>query len=93
LGTPQATFVVEPYSLEDLSQVADFDMLKRIADVSGGKFVALNDTTALPEIAGLPKLEITKTTELALFDYPAMLVVFILAVCTEWYLRRRHQLL
>lgn len=93
LGTPTTTFVVEPYSLEDLSQVADFDMLKRVAEVSGGTFVALGDTIALPEIADLPELEITRTAELALFDYPAMLLLFILSVCVEWYLRRRYQLL
>lgn len=93
LGNPRSSFVVEPYSLEDLSQISDFDMLKRIAEVSGGAFVAASDTASLNPFPDLPTLAITSKSETALFNYPAMLVIFILVVCTEWYLRRRFQLL
>jgi len=68
-------------------------MLKRISEVSGGDFVSAADTASLQPFPELPTLAITSKSETALFDYPAMLVIFILAVCTEWYLRRRFQLL
>jgi hypothetical protein len=93
LGKPKSSFVVEPYSLEDLSQISDFDMLKRISEVSGGTFVAATDTASLQPFPELSTLAITSKSETALFDYPALLVIFIAAVCVEWYLRRRFQLL
>ncbi len=93
IGTPSATFTVEPYSLEDLSHISDFDMLKRISEVSGGHFYAAADTTAIPRFAEQPVKTTVRRSEIALFDHPLLLGLIILALCAEWYLRKRYQLL
>ncbi|MFH2056300.1 MAG: hypothetical protein ABIJ61_10110 [bacterium] len=93
LGNPTNSMVVEPFSLEDLSRVADFDMLKSISRVSGGEFVAATDTAQLAaQPVYLPR-EQSRISESALFDNPILLGIFIAAICAEWYLRRRYQLL
>ena len=93
LGRPRTSLVVEPYSLEDLSPVSDFDVLKRISQVSGGLFYAADDTASLPPFPNYPPKSVSRRIELALFDSPIMLMLFIAAVCSEWYLRRKYQLL
>jgi hypothetical protein len=93
LGRPTSSLVVEPFSLEDLSRVADFDLLKRISEVSGGAFVAAPDTALLAALPEHTALKETRVTETPLFDHPLMLAIFVAALCTEWYLRRRYQLL
>jgi len=75
------------------SQIADFDLLKRISEVSGGAFYPASDTSAIPPFPELPERQLTRRSELALFDYPAVLIVFMVAICAEWILRRKYQLL
>jgi hypothetical protein len=68
-------------------------MLKRISQVSGGSFYAASDTGSIEPLPPYPAERLVTRSETALFDYPALLAIFILAICTEWYLRRRFQLL
>ncbi len=93
IGTPNATFTVEPYSLEDLSHISDFDMLKRISEVSGGHFYAAADTATIPPFSEQPIKTTIHRSEIALFDHPLLLGLIILALCAEWYIRKRYQLL
>ena len=93
IGTPSVTFTVEPYSLEDLSHISDFDMLKRISEVSSGHFYAASDTAAIPRFAEQPVKTTIRRSEIALFDHPLLLGLIILALCAEWYLRKRYQLI
>lgn len=93
LGNPTSSMVVEPFSLEDLSRVADFDMLKSISRASGGTFIAAADTAQLAaQPLYLPR-EQSRISESSLFDNPILLGLFVAAICAEWYLRRRYQLL
>ncbi|MBK7091624.1 MAG: hypothetical protein IPH59_07880 [bacterium] len=93
IGRPSSSFIVEPYSLEDLSQTANFDALKRISEVSGGQFYAVADTASITQFSGLAPKTFTSRSELTLFDNKFLLVFIILMLCTEWYLRKRYQLL
>lgn len=93
IGTPSTTFIVEPYSLEDLSHISDFDMLKRMSSLSGGYFYAADDTASIPPFPKYQEKTVVKRSELVLFDYPALLVLIIATLCAEWYLRKRYQLL
>lgn len=93
IGRPQASFIVEPYSLEDLSQTANFDALKRISEVSGGQFYAVADTASITQFPGLEPKTFTSRSEMTLFDNKFLLIFIILMLCTEWYLRKRYQLL
>ncbi len=93
IARPQTTFIVEPYSLEDLSQTANFDALKRISEVSGGQFYAADDTASISQFAGLQPKTFVHRSELTLFDNKFLLIFIILMLCTEWFLRKRYQLL
>ena len=93
IAKPQASFIVEPYSLEDLSQTANFDALKRISEVSGGQFYAIDDTASITQFAGFEPKTFVRRSELTLFDNKFLLVFIILMLCTEWFLRKRYQLL
>jgi hypothetical protein len=93
IGTPAATFTVEPYSLEDLSHISDFDMLKRISDVSGGHFYAATDTAAIPRFTDSAPRTTVWRSEISLFDHPFLLGIIIVSLCVEWYMRKRYQLL
>ncbi len=93
IANPGASFVVEPYSLEDLSQIANFDLLKRISEVSGGAFYAADDTAAIPRFAEFPQTVKVSRAEFTLFDNIWLLTLIIVALCAEWYLRKRYQLL
>ncbi len=93
IGTPSTNFSVEPYSLEDLSHISDFDMLKRISEVSGGQFYPAPDTAAIPRFAAHQVKTTVRRSEIGLFDHPLLLGIIIVALCVEWYLRKRYQLL
>lgn len=93
IGRPATSFVVEPYSLEDLSQVANFDQLKRIAELSGGRFYTVEQIEALPSPESLEARRITRRSEFQLFDNIYLLGFILLFLCAEWYLRKRYQLL
>ncbi len=93
LGNPTSSFIVEPYSLEDLSQIANFDLLKRISEVSGGQFYAAADTASIPPFQSLSSKIVVHRSEFALFDNIWLLGIIIAALCVEWYVRKRYQLL
>ncbi len=93
IGAPNATFVVEPYTLEDLSQISNFDLLKRVSDLTGGKFYTVDKLSDMPMITDLQSQTIVRRSEFALFDNLYLLIFIILLLCTEWYLRKRWQLL
>ncbi len=93
IGRPLSSFIVEPYSLEDLAQTANFDALKRISEVSGGQFYAVSDTASITQFSGLAPKIFTSRSEMTLFDNKFLLIFIILMLCTEWYLRKRYQLL
>ncbi|MCX6831519.1 MAG: hypothetical protein NT028_05195 [candidate division Zixibacteria bacterium] len=68
-------------------------MLKRISEVSGGHFYAASDTAAILRFAEQPVKTTVRRSEIPLFDHPLLLGLIILALCAEWYLRKRYQLL
>ncbi len=93
IGAPNATFVVEPYTLEDLSQISNFDLLKRVSELSGGEFYTVNNLAEMPEFSDLQPETIVRRSEFVLFDNIYILILIILLLCVEWYLRKRWQLL
>jgi hypothetical protein len=91
----------EPLSLavhasreEEAQLDADPSTLKRIAEVSGGRYLALSGRGPLE---GLPSLDTTPvvrhhTTGIYWLDEPKVLALCLLLFCLEWGLRRRRSL-
>jgi len=93
IGTKKGEFLVEEYSLEDSDLKTDFDILKRIAEVSGGKYYEKEQIENLPDDLKLVEKEEHKKKEIQLWNHPLLLVIFVLCLSIEWAIRKRSQLL
>ena len=93
MGTKRSEFSVEEYSLESSDLKTDFDLLKRMADVSGGKYYQKEGLRNLVNDLGLVEKEEQKTKEIPLWNHPLLLAIFVLCLSVEWAIRKRAQLL
>ena len=87
-------FSVVNVSLESLDTAVNTELARQMAELSGGKVLALNDLQeALPEEFGYPKkLTTTIRREQTIWDAPFLFVLFVLFAGVEWYLRRKDNL-
>lgn len=92
LGKRELTFAVgrpnQEFDKLDLNEA----LLRRVAEKSGGRYVALNDAEML--VHDLKSSERTrhKLTELSLFNLPLFFVAFVTLVTIEWIMRKRNEL-
>jgi hypothetical protein len=83
---------VEEYSLEDSDLKTDFDLLRRIAEASGGKYYEKEQIYNLGADLNLAEKEEQKEKEIQLWNHPLLLAVFVLCLSIEWAIRKRSQL-
>lgn len=93
IGSKTGEFTVEEYSLEDADLSTDFDLLKRMAEVSGGRFYEKDQIENLPDDLELVEKHRERTRELQLWNHPVLLILFIGCLSAEWAIRKRAQLL
>ncbi len=93
LGTKVTSFMVEEYSLEYKNLQRDEANLKAIASYSGGKYAPVEEAEDLLGSIDIKAREITYEQEKNLWELPILLIVFILALASEWTIRRRSDLL
>ena len=93
IGTKKGEFLVEEYSVEDSDLKTNFDLLKRIAEVSGGRYYEKEEIENLANDLDLVEKEEQKTKEIPLWNHPLLLAVFVLCLSIEWAIRKRSQLL
>lgn len=90
LGTKKGEFTVEEFSLEDQNPNPDKDLLKKIAQVSDGKYFERGDFD-LSDLSLEEKKE-EKEKKIALWTSPFLLLIVIACLSFEWAIRRRLQL-
>ncbi len=93
MGAKKGEFLVEEYSVEDSDLKTNFDLLKRIAEVSGGRYYEKDQIENLVGDLKLVEKEEQKKKEIQLWNHPLLLVIFILCLSIEWAIRKRSQLL
>jgi hypothetical protein len=93
IGTKKNEFLVEEYQLEDADLKTDFDLLRRIAEASGGKYYEQEEIGNLSNDIGLLEREKQSTKEISLWSHPLLLAIFVLCLSIEWAIRKRSQLL
>lgn len=93
LGTSSGGFEVENTSLEDEDLKPDKELLQQIALLSGGEYSEPENFPLLLKSLNLEKRVRLKTREIPLWTQPFLLLLFILFLSTEWFFRKRFQLL
>lgn len=93
IGAKKGEFLVEEYSVEDSDLKTDFDLLKKIAEVSGGKYYEKEQIENLMGDLKLVEKEEQKKKEIQLWNHPLLLAIFVLCLSIEWAIRKRSQLL
>lgn len=89
----EGSFSVEELALEDINLTADHQLLKNIANNSGGEFFLLEDyQKAIEEIKALNPRPITRSNEKLspIIENPIWLIILISLLSTEWFLRKYH---
>jgi hypothetical protein len=93
IGTKTGEFLVEAYTLEDSDLKTNFDLLKKIAEVSGGKYYEKEQIGNLVNDLRLSEKEEQRTKEIKLWNSPILLALFVICLSVEWAIRKRSQLL
>jgi hypothetical protein len=93
LGTSSGSFEIEKTSLEDEDLKPNKELLQQIALLSGGEYSEPENFPALLNGLNLEKRVKLKTREIPLWTQPFLLILFILFLSTEWFFRKRFQLL
>jgi hypothetical protein len=93
IGSKTGVFTVEEYSLEDADLSTDFDLLKKMAEVSGGNFYEKDQIGNLIGDLDLVEKQEEITKEIQLWNHPVLLIIFIGCLSAEWAIRKRAQLL
>jgi len=90
LGGKKGEFTVEEFSLEDQNPNPDKDLLKKIAEVSKGKYYERMDFP-LSDLNLEQKRE-EKETKIGIWTSPFLLLLAVACLSVEWAIRRRLQL-
>jgi hypothetical protein len=81
--------------LESLDAAPDYDQLKKIATVTGGKYLAAEDDL-LGEIEGYARQagkQFIEEKRLSLWTSPIVMAIVLALLSAEWYFRRRWGLI
>jgi len=92
LGRYSGEFVVESFSLEMASGAPDYNLTKRIAEVSGGRAYDAGDIGEFPDDLKLSPYVETELSQIRLFGLPYILAFILVLLCVEWGLRKRFKL-
>jgi len=92
LGAPKGEFVVEEFSLEDQSLTLNKKLLTQMAEVSGGKYYSPEELESLSKDLKLEKKILEKRKTIQLWNHPLLLILFILFIGLEWFIRKKNQL-
>jgi hypothetical protein len=87
-----AEFTVVAANLEELERSEQEELLRNMAEVSGGKCFAIRDVPKLADtIAGEQRTTVIRR-ERELWDLPFIFVAILALAGVEWFLRRRYDL-
>ncbi len=93
IGRGRTDFVVEEFQIELAQTNQDKAALEEIAKVSGGRYAPVDSAAALLSGINLPPVEKSWTEEKELRNSLWLLILIVLALSLEWFLRKRANLL
>ncbi len=92
LGSSESAFLVEDSRAEFSDAHLQASFLKRVAEVSGGKYYHQDEARSLPDEISVMPGSYSKLVEYDLWDMPLFFLIVIVLVSGEWYLRRNRGL-
>ncbi|MGH8003197.1 MAG: hypothetical protein ACRECJ_00520 [Limisphaerales bacterium] len=93
VGEAKSKFIAEEFSLEDQTVSYNPTLLEKMASASGGEFYRPEEAGQFAQDFSPQREELSEKKEWELAHQPLFLMGMILFLGTEWYLRRRWQLL
>jgi hypothetical protein len=88
VGKAESAFFVEESRLEFSNAQLQSAQLKRIAELSGGKYYHELEAEILPEEISVMESTYSKQVEYDLWDTPALFFLILIILSTEWLIRR-----
>jgi len=88
-ATATARWLVETGTAEDFDRLQHRELLQRIADVSGGTYLPLEDIDELPALLARQNAAATRQARLPVWNMPALFLLILLAKAGEWTARLR----
>ena len=89
----QVDFEIKTLPMEDRETAMQADVVRQVAEQSGGQSVALHDLGSLPAVFGENKpLTQRSRLQMDLWDMPLVFLVLVALTGIEWFMRRRHNL-
>ncbi len=93
LGRFDGEFAVDDIDRETAFASVDWNTLARTAQNSGGVFAAYSDLTPLTDAVNTDRVRTTNTREYRLWDHVVLLIIILVTLSAEWFIRKRRQLL
>ncbi len=97
LGTDGGSFNIGEVDIEQLNPVADYEFLASLADNTGGKYFYYTDMNAvypfLKNIRQNASKEKTEVNEIRLWSNEWLLIIVIVLLGTEWFIRKQSGML
>jgi hypothetical protein len=87
-----AAFHVQETALEASEPAMQEALLRKMAEVSGGRYFPIRELAQLPKSVGGSEQTTVIRRNKELWDLPPVFTILLALAGTEWYLRRRHNL-
>ncbi|MFO1439379.1 MAG: hypothetical protein U1F81_13755 [Verrucomicrobiaceae bacterium] len=89
LGTKHVGWTYDPLAVEFAKLEPNRDLMKRLAEDTGGKMIALEDIGTLPELLKNIRVPVEVTLATPLWHTPWVFAAILLLLLGEWALRRK----
>jgi hypothetical protein len=93
VGEDASKFSVEPFSVEYLTTAMNETAMRKISEVSGGKFLSGDSLDEFAAQAKFPEERIEAGREIAAWGKLGILVFIVFLLGAEWFLRKRNGML
>ncbi len=93
LGRDEEEFSVDNFNPEFINTQANFDILKNISSVSGGKFLNTANFDSFDQFIQYETKQIEISKEVEFFQSPWILALIIFFLSIDWFLRKRNGML
>jgi hypothetical protein len=89
VATARSSMLHESARSESFGFRSNPDLLRRISEVTGGRYFTPDNLAGLPDLLRYSSSGITETEYRPLWDAPALFILLLLLKSSEWLLRRR----